>query len=437
MSRLDTRGFMDGALRAYDIVDRKLSRDEDREIRKQQLEKSNQRADQQMALRMADEERRTQAHEYQYGVDGEGGALRQAQAQNEKLFDANLAAAHSRKNLSDYQLSQQRKSVFINENAPLLQTGWQHWMQGGDIDDIFNHETIKGGAYDPRRYLDPDFDKAANTLETALPMLAKGKGDINAPEVKSALNTFYKSNLQASVGATDPKTEKTIQDARWGEVTFAKDINPELEGDQPGLVLTAEVNYGGEEWVPKPITERRSTDADDHVKIIPLEQAMQDITGQLKMRRQAMVSPGYKALFEGKEATKQKAAIEKEYRQAYLDLEKQRNDALTNQVTPTEESTAQINAQINAQHQDLKALYGLGPQPSEKHEKPFTLWANGDPNKQAFLAALQEKYGDLDAYDEQTIAAAYKDQVNDAKAENAAKIAGQIRVDKAKQYASR
>lgn len=310
-------------------------------------------------------------------------------------------------------------------------------MQGGDIDDIFNHETIKGGAYDPRRYLDPDFDKAANTLETALPMLAKGKGDINAPEVKSALNTFYKSNLQASVGATDPKTEKTIQDARWGEVTFAKDINPELEGDQPGLVLTAEVNYGGEEWVPKPITERRSTDADDHVKIIPLEQAMQDITGQLKMRRQAMVSPGYKALFEGKEATKQKAAIEKEYRQAYLDLEKQRNDALTNQVTPTEESTAQINAQINAQHQDLKALYGLGPQPSEKHEKPFTLWANGDPNKQAFLAALQEKYGDLDAYDEQTIAAAYKDQVNDAKAENAAKIAGQIRVDKAKQYASR
>lgn len=73
MSRLDTRGFMDGALRAYDIVDRKLSRDEDREIRKQQLEKSNQRADQQMALRMADEERRTQAHEYQYGVDGEGG----------------------------------------------------------------------------------------------------------------------------------------------------------------------------------------------------------------------------------------------------------------------------------------------------------------------------------------------------------------------------
>ncbi|MDD1795774.1 hypothetical protein LRP50_21880 [Enterovibrio sp. ZSDZ42] len=276
MSRLDTRGFMDGALRAYDIVDRKLSRDEDREIRKQQLEKSNQRADQQMALRMADEERRTQAHEYQYGVDGEGGALRQAQAQNEKLFDANLAAAHSRKNLSDYQLSQQRKSVFINENAPLLQTGWQRWMQGGDIDDIFNHETIKGGAYDPRRYLDPDFDKAANTLETALPKLAKGKGDINAPEVKSALNTFYKSNLQASVGATDPKTGKTIQDARWGEVTFAKDINPELEGDQPGLVLTAEVNYGGEEWVPKPITERRSTDVGDHVKVIPIELAMQE-----------------------------------------------------------------------------------------------------------------------------------------------------------------
>ncbi|MEI8611589.1 hypothetical protein P4S70_23080 [Enterovibrio sp. Hal110] len=120
-----------------------------------------------------------------------------------------------------------------------------------------------------------------------------------------------------------------------------------------------------------------------------------------------------------------------------LDLEKQRNDALTNQVTPTEESTAQINAQFNAQHEELKALYGLGPQPSEKIEKPFTLWANGDPNKQAFLAALQEKYGDLDAYDEQTIAAAYKDQVNDAKAENAAKIAGHIRVDKAKQYASR
>ncbi|WP_407330543.1 hypothetical protein [Enterovibrio sp. 27052020O] len=445
MSGLDTRGFMDGALRAYDIADRHFERKEDRALRAEQMAKSEQRAEQEMSLRMAEEQRRTDAHAFNYGEDGQGGALRQAQALKEKeyahsgkLRDAQIAQAESARQQNEYQLTQQKKTAFITENSPILQTGWQRFIDGGETDEIFDNELIKGSAYDPRRYLDPELNKAADVLEAKMPMVIKGQADFNDPELKTALTTFYKSNLNASVGQKDPKTGQVIKDARWGGMTFAKDINPEMDGDQPGIVITTEVNYGDDKWVPRPVTSRRSADADDTVKVIPLEQAMQDITGQLKLRRQAMVSPAYKAVFQTKDGEKDNKAIEKEYRGAYLEIEKKRSDALSNLMNPTPESQAEINSLFDEQQAKMKSLYfpQEGGEPAPK-PTPFNQWAGNDANKRAFITALEGKYGDLSQFDEQTVARAYTDQVNKAKSAKAEQVAGQIRVDAAKQYASR
>lgn len=446
MSGLDTRGFMDSALRAYDITDRHFQRKEDAEMRRAdrdfrlaQAEKADQRYEKAFSLRQAADDRANKAHIAQYGEDGKGGWQAAEREQQGKLRDAQIAQANTAAANNQYMLLQQKKSTFISENSPVLDAGWQRFMKTGEYDEIFDSEFIKGSAYDPRRYLDPKVNQAADVLEAKIPLALKGEVDFNDPDMKEALTTFYKSNLTASVGQKDPKTGRVIKDARWGSMTFTKDIDPNREGDQPGIVIASEVQYeDGNDWVVRPVTEGRSTAPEDAVKVIPLEQAMQDITGQLKLRRQASLSPAYKSVFGTKD--KESAAIDKEYRDAVLDIEKQRNEAIQHLGLGSKPE----DHERTEQHYDnllrkTKALfYGDGTvQPELSQPDLLKDWAGSDANKAGFLQALKARGQDLSQFDVATIDRAYIDQVNKKKAEKATTIAGQIRLDKAKQYASR
>lgn len=439
---LDTRGFMDGALRAYSIADRHYQRKEDRKLQKEQLEQDREAREQRMSLRQAEEQRRQKKFEYNYGEDGQGGALREKQERDEKLFDARLKSQQTQQKLSEYQLGQQKRTHFIQENSPLIQKGWKRWIDSGEIDPVLDNEMIAGSAYDPRRYLDPEVNKAGELLEEKLPAVIDGKADFNDPEIKSALNTVYSQNIKASIGQKDPRTGKVIKDARWGGVTLAADINPEMEGEQPGLVITTEVNYGDDKWVPKPVTEGRGT-GDEQVKVIPLEQAMQDLTGQLAMRRQAMASPAYNSMFEQKgkddEATqayrKDLISLNKEEAKALADLEKNSAGFGSDSESKIESSRAQIKSTYDQQRARLAQVYGIEQegQAGDASDTPqippaIQQWANGDPNKGQFLQALQQQGYKLEGYDPETIENAYQAQLRKAreakrKAANAATAA--------------
>ncbi|OEE65843.1 hypothetical protein A1OO_08525 [Enterovibrio norvegicus FF-33] len=442
MSRLDTRGFMDGALRAFDVADRYFQRKDDAQYRRERDTENDRRYNESLNLRHAEETRRQTQFEDLYGVDGQGGALAQDRArqsesheQTLKLRDAQLANANSAKRRNDYLHQQEQKSVYINENAPLLNAGWQRFMETGETDAVFDDERVKGGAYDPRRYLDPELNHAADVLEANIPKVINGEGDFNDPELKAAFSSFYQSNLKAAVGQKDPKTGKAIKQVRWGGLTFANDIQPELEGEQPGLVITADVMYeGDDEWVARPITQGRSTADDDNVKVIPLEHALQDITGQLKLRRQASLSPTYRSVFhpKGKDT-------EKDLRKALLDVEKQRSEALKElSIGSTPEQLEAMNQHYDGQAQKVRALFNDEPQmPSSPPTHDIDQWAGNDANKHGFLNALREKGQEVAGVDVATIDLAYKDQINKQKAAKSEQLAGQIRTENAKRYASR
>lgn len=191
MARLDTRGFMDGALRGFDMADRHFARKDARDTRNQGLRMAQESHEANLSLREAQAKRAEEQHAYLYGEDGKGGALRDAADRSRRKEEAQIGAHQSRKNLSDYQLRQHQKAVFLTENAPLIQTGWQRWLQGGDADEIFDSKLIKGSAYDPRRYLDPAIVEAGEVLETRLPGILHGNGDLNDPALKQALGAFY------------------------------------------------------------------------------------------------------------------------------------------------------------------------------------------------------------------------------------------------------
>ncbi len=198
-------------------------------------------------------------------------------------------------------------------------------------------------------------------------------------------------------------------------------------------MLTTEVNVGGDEWVPKPVTERRSTENDDFVKVIPLETAMQDITGQLALRRQAMASPAYQTLFErqGKDGRKQDSAMAKQYRDAYLALEKERSRALANQLAPTEESTHALNRQFDEQQARLRRLYGReGEQPqgaTSPEQTSLADWVGDDANKAGFLRALEDRGEDIRQLPVAQLDAAYNDELAKLKARKEKAVAEQVR----------
>jgi hypothetical protein len=445
---LDTRGFMDGALRAYSIADRHYQRKEDRKLQKEQLEQDREAREQRMSLRQAEERRRQKQFEYNYGEDGQGGALRDKQERDKKLFDARLKSQQTQQELSEYQLGQQKRTHFIQENSPLIQKGWKRWIDSGEIDPVLDNEMIAGSAYDPRRYLDPEVNKAGELLETKLPAVLDGKADFNDPEIKSALNTIYSKNIKASIGQNDPRTGKVIKDARWGGVTLAADINPEMEGEQPGLVITTEVNYGDDKWVPKPVTEGRGT-GDEQVKVIPLEQAMQDLTGQLAMRRQAMASPAFKSVFGGKDAEvddayqKEMASIESDRSKALAKLYSEQNGFDT-KPEDIKQKESEINRIYDQRLSRVAQQYGIEHPDAGGLDESSTgvpaeveQWATDDPRKQYFLKALKQKGHALSGYDVQTIERAFNDQLAKQKAEKSSEVASSLRAQHAQRYADR
>lgn len=445
---LDTRGFMDGALRAYSIADRHYQRKEDRELQKEQLEQDREARDQRMSLRQAEEERRQKQFEYNYGKDGQGGALREKQERDEKLFDARLKSQHTQQELNEYHLNQQKRTQFIQENSPLIQKGWKRWMDSGEIDPVLDNEMIAGSAYDPRRYLDPEVNQAGELLEEKLPAVIDGKADFNDPEIKSALNTIYSQNIKASIGQKDPRTGKVIKDARWGGVTLAADINPEMGGEQPGLVITTEVSYGDDKWVPKPVTEGRGT-GDEQVKVIPLDQAMQDLTGQLAMRRQSMASPAFKSVFGGKSAEvddayqKEMASIESDRSKALAKLYSEQNGFDT-KPEDIKQKESEINRIYDQRLSRVSQQYGIeNPDAGGLDESPAKVpaeveqWATDDPRKRYFLKALKQKGHRISGYDVQTIERAFNDQLAKQKAEKSSEVANSLRAQHAQRYADR
>ncbi|KUI98934.1 hypothetical protein [Vibrio sp. MEBiC08052] len=396
---LDTRGFADGALRGFEVMDNYYRRqhslkqaDEQMTMARENQAMSLKAHDQQMKLAQERSDRERSEFDAKYGTTGEdgkrvGGWLAKQQAQQGKVADAQLAASQSRQKLSDYQFNQAQKTNYIRDNLPLVQNAWKQYNDSGEVDPVLDNEYIRGSAYDPRRYLSKKVNRAFDVIESKLPQIAQGQVKSDDADFVSALGVMYENQVKASVGQQDPITGKTIKDVKLGGVHLAKDIDPNQPGEQPGIVLTTMVNYGDDgKWVAKPVTNNRSTDLNDTVKVIPLERAMKDITSQLALRRQAASSDAYKQVF-GKSRQNQS-----KYDDAIVALEKEKMKAIAQVLSPESEAGQKqimaINAQFDASVQNLQQRL-LGEQRSNARTTQVPQWAGGNPVKIKFARALQ------------------------------------------------
>ncbi|WP_238787993.1 ATPase [Vibrio navarrensis] len=391
---LDTRGFVDGALQGFQVAegyyqrkkdnDRRDKLDEREEQRYQQQQtrlsqldaKADKRYQEEVAYRNAQTEK--EERRYQDRLKTEAAE----RAQRGKLLDVQTKTA-------DFELGQKKKLAYLQENMPVIQSNLKSFMETGQLDPMFDHEYIKGSAYDPRRYT-PRVMQAAFDIEATMPKVLDGTISYRDPAFTKSLGVLLERNVKQGIGDVDPESGKKIANKEYLRHDFVADIDPNREGDQPGVVIGLKVTYEDGTSQVAPVTEGRKPGASEAVKVIPLDALMKDVTGQLSMAKQFFTSEHYANLFAAK-GGKNSDEIGKQWREAVTDLEKDRTKAINELMDPTPEQIEALNVRFNERRTVIDQIYGkLGGKSGGVggHKNAASQWAGNDPQKQQFIAEL-------------------------------------------------
>ncbi|MEZ8965478.1 hypothetical protein AB6E53_02205 [Vibrio breoganii] len=410
MSGLDTRGFMDGALRGFSVMERHQQNKKQNE-RRDRLEAQNDyryregisHRDERTAL---EDERYQGEIDYRTETDEENKRRWQLEFDRNKEKDALAVKEHNLrvKNLGLRNETEKvkAKTAFIQENTPIIDNAWAVYAETGKIDPILENEYVKGGVYDPRRYT-TEFISNAEKLGTKMQGVMSGEVDSNDSEFHSLMSSMYEGNLNKSVGQKD-LTGKTIARNEIAHINFVEDVDPKMKGNQSGIVVGVISHYedGTKSEKPKPITQNRSTDKNDKVMVIPIENAMADIQTQLKLSRLANTQ-----FHNGKVFSKKDDGMRGELREALVGLEQEKAKAISKaQSDPMagENVIADIEETYRQQEQSLRDLYAKPDAPQRPEQgglsalddatpsQEVITWANGNEQKLQFLQAIPNEY---------------------------------------------
>lgn len=394
MAGLDTRGFMDGALRGFETGQRYYQQQRDNERRDLMDDRNEQRYQDQQARLDERDERADQRYqdERDYRTERDKVAddrYKTESARQQKLTDVQIAQANSAKNLNDYKLGQEKKTAYLSENLPLIQGAAQKFIETGEVDSVFDNEYVKGSAYDPRRYT-PRIVQAAFDVEQTMPQVLNGSLSYKDPSFVKSVGTLLERNVKQGIGDTDPQTGKVIKDKQYLRHDFVGDIDPNREGDQPGVVVGLKVTYEDGTTRNAAVTEGRGAGTDQTVKVIPLEQFMQDVTGQISLAKGYFDNDNYARLFNPTDK-KSRDEMSKQYRDAVTDIEKDRSEALSLMNSPSKDEVKAVNDQFDKRRQRVDQIYGRvqgTPSGEGVFTNAATTWAGNDPNKRGFLETM-------------------------------------------------
>ncbi len=394
---LDTRGFMDGALQGYEVSERHYQRKRDNERRDMLDERENARYQQQQTrlsqidaknderynqeIAYRDEQAKKEEQRYQDRLKTEASE----RTKRDKLLDVQISAQQSNQALHDFELKQKQKLTYLQDNLPLIQSSLKNYMETGEVDPMFDHEYLKGSAYDPRRYT-PRVVQAAFDIEATMPKVLDGSISYRDPAFTQSLGVLLERNVKQGIGDTDPVTGKVIKDKQYLRHDFVADIDPNREGEQPGVVVGLKVTYEDGSSKIAPVTEGRKPGADQSVKVIPLDMLMKDVTGQISLAKQFFTNDHYANLFNAKDG-KSKDELGKQWRDAVTTLEQDRTKALNELMDPTPEQVDALNTRFNERRNVIDQVYGRVAG-SSNDKAPAMQWAGNDPQKQQFIAEL-------------------------------------------------
>lgn len=434
MATLDTRGFMDGALRGFEVMNNYQNQKADR-ARQEKLDQQSQerlsvaderykqekerqanldaentrRYEDELSLKQADAALKNKEYEFNYGSVDENGV--KTKGYKQKKADQELQLNNQRIKTQKSQ-DEVNKAILAEKKQKQQQTDYkaqrdnnqkiteQKWIDSanGDIDtEYFDQPWIKGTEQDIRVWDNKKIDNLSKAKGYMQEVIA-GKRNINDESMLKAFDSIYRDSFARSIGSVDRETGKVIKDYTVERIHPARDINPDLPGDQPGLTILGKVTYDDGTVAYKPVTENRSTDNADNVKVIPVENIIQDITQKTKMARVATAAlKGNKVFNKGNVDTDFVQKKQLKYLDQQADLSKQKSEEISNLLEPTPAAIQAINQRYEAEEEKLKKRFFTQDSGKGDFGQAAFEWAKGDErnyddgNKTQFLSTLISK----------------------------------------------
>lgn len=385
-------------------------------------------------------------------------SLKQAESQEERLKAGEVRAeeasdiAKARLNLDikreNWDKQKQLKSEKQNNIKAMAPVEFNRVLGGGAFSDEFM-EMAEGTQYDPKFMATPEYKDAAKiAYETTDKVLQKFKTDPKSVEVRDyngrdfidSMNVLLGPDIRQGVGEADPNTGKVIDNKR------IVSILPAPGGK--GFVFDVETTLSDGAKYTAPITENRTTDPDDPVKIVPFDQMVENISGQMQMAsafNQSDLKSYMTANFPvGKDVS---ASSQETTRRQWLreqgDVDKWESDQI-NDIDPLvvddyDATVEKIKTQAQTRRDRIDGRYGkvtpiIGaegsgiPAPSGGGEVRIDVntWAKDDAGKRKFMEDAQtqaESRGvenPFSSYSAQELDLIYREYANDKSAEGVA-----------------
>lgn len=352
----------------------------------------------------------------------------------------------------DWRVAKEERAEMDKKLSSIAPMEYKRVAQGGDFSPEFMDQA-KGTRFDPVYMAKPEFGKAAKTAyEYVGDIVQKANaegvenislGDINEPKFLQSLSVLMQPDLKRGIGQKDPTTGKIVADKEIGMIV-------PYQGE--GFVIDAKITLDDGSSYFAPITEGRSTDPDDPVKVIPVSKFMDSIEGYARMAS-AYNQPDLQnavTRYSGT-ATKPNSSAEATKRQYLRELgDIDRDEAKELSKLDTDPLIAQEDKDsarkaISEKYQGLRkntdSRYGVAPQKpigkgSAAVNKPrgggqsvidVDTWSQGDPKKQAFIKsgdeyALESGESPFDAFTPDELEKLYIEWSNEQEADAVAQL---------------
>lgn len=433
---------------------RELEAADIREMRQAEMERQK-KLDAQAAERAG---RETEAYEYEKSLrplrrQALEQELSSKQAQEKRMSEQERRLTRQQEMQQqefDWQVSKQQRAELDQNLASMAPIEYQRVASGGDFSDEFM-EASKGTRFDPAYMAKPEFKAAAKVAyeytDDLVTRLGEGGQDvtiqdINNPEYIGALNTLMAPEVNKGIGQKDAKTGKTIESKRIVGI---------LPYQNKGLVLEVENTLSDGTKYTAPVTEGRSQDPNDPVRVIPVDKFLDHINGYMQMasayNQPDLINAANRyAVRQGGSEISSQEVTRRQYLREIGEADKWEMEQI-NKLNPdlmTEEDLAKKQTQIKDQAEELRQKinkrYNMAPQevgsgngaaPVPKGGgQPMTdlaTWSANDARKAAFVAEAEEQAAmrgidnPFKAYTPDELDKLYQEWANDTEAQRVAK----------------
>lgn len=408
------RGMIQGAQVGLQLRRQEQSEREEQDLRKLRGSQEE-RAEEELRLKKEKLEADKSLADFNKSITEKNQAL--AEKQEARLAKASESTQKQAQAEFNWRAANKQREELDKKLATMAPIEYQRVATGGEFSPEFM-EQAQGTRFDPSYMAKPEYRDAAKiayeTVDDIMGKVAEGGAkavsleEANSPRFIGALNTLMAPDVKRGIGDTDPKTGKKIKD---------KEISNVLPyPDGKGLVFEVKTTLDDGSSYVAPITEGRSTDPTDPVKVVPVDKFLGHVEGYMRMASafnqpdlQNAVSR-YMGTKTGSELSSQEVT-KRQYLREIGGVDKWELDQIgkvdpNNLMDPDEKEKRidEIKGNARKLRDKLAVRYGQAPAASvgsgsSSVEVPTGggaqridtgVWSEGDPNKQAFIMEAEE-----------------------------------------------